>query len=135
LNKFTGLSKTLDLPEDTRVTDVFVSGDRLAVCVTKGSQLIVFNGQIGKWSRFRLAVCDPSPNGYPVVGNNVVCYPRKGYVVAYSATKDTWGTLARNGTPVVGDYAIKVATETENYEFTAQSGSWTSTGGSDGTRR
>ena len=127
-NKRTAESKSLDLPENASVTDLFVGDDIAAgVMGAPHPQAILFNNRIGKWLTFRLPTCDPPLDPrplVPIVGDHVVCYPLRDRIVAYSAIRDTWGVLVTNAFPAVGDYAVKAETATEKSEFTAQSGTW-----------
>jgi hypothetical protein len=126
VDRHTGKSNSLDVPKNVRVTDVF-EGDNCASCKLRGnpvSHLVVFNKQFGTWSTFRLPGGDRPRDAEPIVGDHVVCYPLKGRTIAYSIDKDTWGMLATDVEPAVGDYAVFVQSATERSEFTAESGVW-----------
>lgn len=123
-NKSTGNVTSLDVPEGTRVIEVFHGDDGFAACVTRGSLLIVFNGRHGNWSTFPLPNRDSQLEARPIVGDRLACYQLTEGIVAYSASKNTWRMLATSATPAVGDYEIFVEAPPGRYVFTAVSGNW-----------
>ena len=97
------------------------------MCGTGISQLILYNGQMGKWSTFSLPRCKRPLRAEIKIGNNVVCYRLNDRIIAYSVPKDMWSALAVKADPAVGDDYVVVTTAATISEFTAERGTWATT--------
>jgi hypothetical protein len=125
VNKRTGEWKWLELPKNDEILFEPMMGDDVTAFIQHGnpiSQLVVYNGRANKWSTF--PVQGHAIDVVPCVGDRMVSFHLPDRVVAYSATRDAWGSLKTDAEPAVGDDAVWVETAKGRYEFPDKNGAW-----------